>query len=210
MADRVYHYGIRQVYEWSQTTDGVLHPRTQVIAMLDRMADGQRVEVDVQATSSADCGAVASRKGDDLFILLYNHRKMRTPHVSEKVHLVIRDGRMKQGDSWNLSESRVDAGHATWAYAFAADCRAAGLKPLRQAGRYEGSVMLLYGQAGMDIFQKNKEKYQQLAQVAETLEPVQVGAGSFERDIDMEGHSVRLIRVRPLLQKETRSAPGAE
>jgi xylan 1,4-beta-xylosidase len=197
MADRVYRYGIRQVYEWSQTTDGVLHPRTQVIAMLDRMADGQRVETEVRADSAADCGALACRKGDDLYVLLYNHRALRRPSIPEKVQLVVSDGRMKKGAAWQLSETLLDATHASWAYAFAADCRAAGVKPLPQAGRYEGGLSLLYGPPGVEVFRKNREKYARLAQVSETAEQVEVGAGSFERVIDMAGHSVRLIRLSP-------------
>jgi xylan 1,4-beta-xylosidase len=197
MADRVYRTGIRRVYEWSQTTDGVLHPRTQVIAMLDRMAEGQRVETEVRADSAADCGAVACRKGDDLYVLLYNHRARRSPSVKEKVRLVVRDTRMKRGAVWQLSESLVDAEHAVWAYAFAADCRAAGVKPLPQAGRYEGGVSLLYGPPGVDIFRKNKEKYARLAQVTETAVPVSIVSGRYERDIEMAGHSVRLIKLSP-------------
>ncbi len=203
MADRVYRYGIRQVYEWSQTTGGILHPRTQVIAMLDRMADGQRVETDVRASSTADCGAVACRKGDDLYVLLYNHRARRRPAVPETVHLVVRDGRMRRGASWQVSESLVDAGHAVWAYAFAADCRAAGVKPLPQAGRYEGGVSLLYGKPGEEVFRMNKEKYARLAHVDETSETVRVSRGRFERDIEMAGHSVRLLRLTPPTKGET-------
>jgi len=202
MADRVYRYGIRQVYEWSQTTGGILHPRAQVIAMLDRMADGQRVETDVsRVTSDADCGAIAARKGDDLYVLLYNHRARRRPAVPETVHLVVRDGRMRRGASWQVSERLVDAEHASWAYAFAADCRAAGVKPLPQAGRYEGGVSLLYGKPGEAVFQKNKEKYAQLAQMTETAEQVQVGSKRFERDIEMTGHSVRLLKLTPSLRE---------
>ncbi len=197
MADRVYRYGVRQVYEWSQTTSGILHPRTQVIAMLDRMAGGQRLETDVRASSAADCGAVACRKGDDVYVLLYNHRARRRPSIPEKVHLVVRDGRMKRNAAWTLSESLVDAEHGTWAYAFAADCRSAGVMPLTQAGSYEGSVALLYGKPGLDVFMKNKAKYAKLANVDETSETVRVGRGRLERDIEMAGHSVRLIRLTP-------------
>ncbi len=213
LADRVYRTGIRQVYEWAQTTDGVLHPRTQVIAMLDRMADGQRLETEVRATSAADCGAVACRKGDDLYVLLYNHRALRRPSVPEAVHLVVQDSRMKKGAAWQLSETLVDAEHASWAYALAADCRAAGVRPLPQAGRYEGSVSLLYGRPGADVFRKNREKYARLSQPTETSEAVRAGPGRFERDIEMAGHSVRLIKLTPLLpegkSEKRRSSVGS-
>jgi hypothetical protein len=123
---------------------------------------------------------------------------LRRPSIPEKVHLVIRDERMKKGAAWQNAETLVDETHAVWAYAFAADCRAAGVKPQTQAGRYEGGVSLLYGKPGVDVFRKNKEKYARLAQVAEMSETVRVGSGRFERDIDMAGHSVRLIRLTPL------------
>ena len=42
-----------------------------------------------------------------------------------------------------------------------------------------------------------KEKYQCLAQLDETTETVRVGAGRFDRDIEMAGHSVRLFRLTP-------------
>ncbi len=197
LADRVYRQGIRQVYEWAQTTDGILHPRAQVIALLDRMAGGQRVDVKVRAESAAECGAVACRKGDDLYVLLYNHRARRRPSVPEKVRLVVRDARMRRGDTWRLSESLVDAEHGTWAYAFAADCRAAGVRPLPQAGRYEGSVSLLYGKPGVEVFRKNRETYARLAQVSEATAPVTVRSGRFERDLELAGHSVRLLKLSP-------------
>jgi len=71
------------------------------------------------------------------------------------------------------------------------------VKPLPQAGRYEGGVSLLYGKPGVDVFRKNREKYARLSQPAETSEAVQVGAGRFGRDIEMAGHSVRLIKLSP-------------
>ena len=202
MADRVYRYGIRQVYEWSQATSGLLHPRTQVIAMLDRMVGGQRLTVNVDASSAADCSAIACRKGDDLFVLVYNHRAERRRKVSEKVHLVVRDPRMQPGTEWGCAKSRIDAKHATWAYAFDADCRAAGMERLQGAGRYEGNVRLLYGDPGVKVFFKNREKYRKLAVLAESKVRVSVGAGSYKTDFDMEGHSVRLLRFSPPVHKE--------
>jgi xylan 1,4-beta-xylosidase len=197
IADCVYRYGIRQVYEWAQTTGGLLHPRTQVIAMLDRMSGGRRVAVEVQAVPEAECGAVACRKGDDLFVLLYNHRGRRRPQIPETVRLVIRDPRMKPGAAWTLKESRIDARSGTWAHAFAADCKAAGVEPLPGAGRHEGGVHLLYGPPGQAVFSKNIEKYRALSRNAETQEEIRCGDGGIERDIVMEGHSVRLLQGSP-------------
>ena len=200
LADRVYAHNIRQVYEWSQTTGGVLHPRTQVIKMLDWMSDGNRLAVDIEATSAANCGAIGCRKQGELFALVYNHRPLRRPTVSEGVHLVFRDARLKAGSQWRLSEWRIDAEHAAWARAFAADCEAAGVRPLPKAGRFEGAISYLYGEPGAKVFYKNREKYARLAALPKTQDDasVTVADGRFSLDFEMPGHSVRLLRLAPV------------
>lgn len=199
LASRVYAHKVFHVFEWAQATMGVPHPRTQVIAMLDQMSGGQRLAVDVQATSAADCGAIAVRKGDDLFALVYNHRPLRRPKVREGVHLVVRDPRMKAGATWKLSQWQIDAEHASWAYAFAADCEAAGVHPLPTAGRYEGALQYLYGEPGTAIFRKNREKYARLAVTPKTQDAssLPVADGQLSLDFDLPAHSVRLLRLTP-------------
>lgn len=199
LADRVYSYGIRQMYEWSETTAGILHPRTQVIALLDRMAGGDRVAVDVQGQSAASCGAVACRQGEKLLLLVYNHRDLRQPKVTERVHLVVRDPRMASGAAWQLSAWTVDETHGVWAYAFAADCEAAGLKPLPAAGFYEGSVTELYGEPGLEVFQRNRDKYARMS-VTPCPRDRETVTGDNDRlaiDLEMPGHSVQLIELSP-------------
>lgn len=199
LANRVYAHKILEVNEWAQTTSGVPHPRTQVIAMLDQMRGGQRLAVDVKATSAADCGAIAVRKGNDLFALVYNHRPLRHPKVREGVHLVLCDSRMQAGTTWKLSEWRIDAKHASWAHEFTADCEAAGVRPLPTAGRYEGALQYLYGEPGIAVFRKNREKYARLAAMPKTQDdaPVTVANGQVALDFNLDGHSVRLLRLSP-------------
>jgi xylan 1,4-beta-xylosidase len=199
LADRVYGYGIRQVYEWSQVTGGLLHPRTQVIEMLDGMAGGTRLRVDVEKTSANASGAIACRKGDDLFVLLYNHHFMRRPKVPEAVHLQIRDARMREGEEWKLSERLIDADHGVWAYAFAADCLAAGLTPDPKAGSYEGAISFVYGKDGAPVLYRNLEKYRKIAapQMVRKGEPLAVGSGGVTLDLDLTGHSVHLLKLSP-------------
>lgn len=199
LADRVYRHGVRQVYEWSQTTGGVPHARALVMTMLQTMSGGQRLAVDVAGESAADCGALAVRKSEDLYLLLYNHRPLRQPHVPEQVTLTIRDARFKAGASWLLDEQLVDADHGVWSYAFEADCRAAGLAPDPQAGRYEGAISLSHGDAGVALFGQHKARYAELARPAELAvdKPVEVGAGQVTLERDLAGHSVRLLRLRP-------------
>ena len=199
LADRAYFHNILQIYEWSQTTSGIRHPRAQVVQMLEWMSGGDRLAVDVNASSAANCGAIACRKGDDVYALVYNHRALRRPVIGEGVKLVLRDARMKQGQSWRLSEWRIDAEHAAWAREFAADCEAAGVKPLPTAGRFEGSIGYLYGKPGAEVFYKNKTKYAELAALPQTQDDVAVAVsdGQYTVSFEMPGHSVRLVKLSP-------------
>lgn len=197
LADRVYFHNILQVYEWSQTTGGVPHPRAQVIRMLDWMSGGRRLAVVIEAASAANCGAIACRKQTESFVLLYNHRPLRRPKVGEGVRLILRDSRMKSGQLWRLSEWRIDAEHGTWAREFAADCEAAGVKPLPEAGRFEGSIDRLYGPPGTKVFYENREKYARMAALVKTQDDVAVADGQCTHDFEMPGHSVRLLKLSP-------------
>lgn len=200
LADRVYALDVRELYEWDHATGGILHPKGHVIWMLEQMAGGRRAAVSVEGESAANCGAVASRKGDELLVMLYNHRPKRRAEVREDVHLVIKDARMKAGMSWRLSEWTVDRQKTVWAYAFDADARAAGLERLPGAGRYEGNPVKLYGERGSEVFRANAKKYARIARLPMTKDNVRTAAGDGQitLDIEMAGHSVRLIRLTPL------------
>jgi xylan 1,4-beta-xylosidase len=199
IADRVYRHGILHVNEWAQTTAGIPHPRTRVIAMLDDMAGGRRLAVDVEAGSQADCGAIASRKGESIHVLVYNHRPLRKPKVPETVRLRIEDSRMKAGAAWRATEWLLDADQGVWARTFDADFEAAGLTRLPVGGRYEGALGYTYGAEGAALFRKNLAKYAQLAEVPRIRGsyPVVVVDGSCAMDWEMPGHSVRLLRLDP-------------
>jgi len=197
LADRVYALGITQLFEWDHATLGVLHPRGRVIEMLEQMVGGARLAVSVDAASQAESSALACRQGDDLLLIVYNHRAQRRPNVSEKVHLVIRDRRMTAGAAWKMSEWTIDQERASWAYAFEADAKAAGLTMLPGAARYEGNPERLYGRQGWDVFRKNAAKYAELSIVPQTQKnaAVKTGDGQLTLDLDLAGHSVRLIRL---------------
>ncbi len=200
IADRVYRYNVAQVYQWDEATSGILQPRGEVIQMLERMAGGRRLAVEAAGQSAADCGAIACRKDDSLFVLLYNHRQWRQPQVAESVHLVVSDARMKSGGAWRLSEWSIDQTHGVWAYEFEADCAAAGVQPLARAGLYEGSVTRLYGEAGVPVFRRNADKYARLAATPQTRnnDAVTTANGQLTMDLDLPGHSVRLLQLTPL------------
>ncbi|MBN2582342.1 MAG: hypothetical protein JXL80_04690 [Planctomycetes bacterium] len=201
IADRAYAHDVRRVYEWAQTTDGLLHPRAQVIEMLSRMADGERLAVDPPQHAEADCGVIACRKNGDLFLLAYNHGTDREPKVGRSLGITIGGAGLAAGATFGRTEWTIDEHHGVWARAFEADCRAAGVEPLPEAGRYESNARLLYGEQGEQVFASNRDRYAALAILPVTRDDVLTASdgGRIVVDLEMPGHSVRLIRLSPAL-----------
>ena len=198
LAARVYALGVRKMYEWDEATMGVPHPRGLVLGMLEKMAGGTLLDATCAETSMVDTGAIACRKDDDLYVLVFSHRPERKAEGNEVLRLAVRDPRMLPGARWRITEETVDREHGVWAYAFEADATTAGLAPLPNAGLYEGSPSRLYGERGPEVFRKNIEKYRQMAVPAKTRdELVPVREGVLELALDMPPHSVRLLRLSP-------------
>ena len=201
LADRVYARGVRTVIEWDSATHGVLHPKGQVIGMLERMAGGERLAATPRSdpNAPAQCGAVACRKDGRLFVLLYNHAAQRRGGAARKVRLEFVDPALRAGAEWRASEWAVDANHAAWAYEFEADAAAAGVKPLPSAGLYEGSPTRLYGPDGETVFARNRAKYLRLAELPQTRrdEPLKAAGGKLVLEAALPSHGVRFLELAP-------------
>ncbi len=201
IARRVYEHRVRAVFEWDYATYGVMHPRGQVMALLERMVGGRQVPVEVlDAVSAADCHAIACARDGRLLVLLYHHRPPRDDGPDEIVHLEILDPRITRGDAWRLCEWTLDAQRTGWARAFRADAEAAGLQPLATAAAFEGSPGRCYGPAGIDLFHQNIERYRKLARLVQTRrdEPLTAADGQLRLTLHLPGHSVRLLELTPL------------
>ena len=120
------------------------------------------------------------------------------------MHLVVTDPRMADTPAWTLSEWTVAAQRGVWAYAYEADCAAAGVAPLDGAGRYEASPHRAYGPEGAKVFHRNRDTYLALSRLTPTREAdaVVVRDGGIMLDLVMTGHSVRLLELAP------RETPG--
>jgi len=153
----------------------------------------------VTSRSAATCGCLASRPGEKLLLLVYNHRDVLRPHVAEKVTLVVRDARMKRGNTWHVSEWTIDEQHGTWIYEMEADLAAAGVQRKPEAAQHEGGLGDAYGTWEIEAFQKNRAKYAAMAVTPQTRvnERVTVDEGSATMTFEMAGHSVRLIELSP-------------
>ncbi|NUP99993.1 MAG: hypothetical protein HUU35_09075 [Armatimonadetes bacterium] len=198
VADRVYRHNIQQVNEWGQTSGGLPHPRAQVLTMLEAMAGGRRLTVEAGGDSTAESGAIACRREDQLHLLVYNHRPLRRPKVTEQIALTIRDPQLLTGQRWRLTTTPLDAAHGVWAYAYEADCQAAGLRPEPTAGRYEGSLRLVYGQPGVELFFRNIERYRALGELrGETQEVAITTPGELTLEFALPGHGIRWLTLTP-------------
>ncbi|MFW6146337.1 MAG: GH39 family glycosyl hydrolase [Planctomycetota bacterium] len=193
IADRVYHHGIEKVYEWHHATDGVPHPKGHVIAMLERMAGGHRLEVTPSLTPDRDSGVIASRRDDALYLLVYRHTTGREDGAARTFTLTVDAADVS---AEGLTEWTVDATHAAWARAFEADCRAAGVEPLPTAGRFEGGIEKAYGRRGLPVWRDHRERYAALATLPETHDAqAAVADGRLTLTVPMTGHCVRLLRL---------------
>ena len=199
VAERVYDLDVQQVHEWAEATAGILHPRTHVIGMLERMQGGQRLPVAVDTVGAARAGALGCVKDGCYYILLYNHRPWRTPSIPEQIDLTLKAKRLSSADKWTVSEWGIDKDHGVFAHQLYADCEQAGIPPLPDSPIYGGNVALRFGSAVHKVLAQNRSKYAQLARPAELRrdEPLPVTDGAVRLTIEMPGHSVRLLVISP-------------
>ncbi len=199
VADMVYELDVPKVYMWATTCWGLPIPYTHTLRMLGEMEGGDRLAVNVQPSSSPDSGTIACRKGDNVMVLVYNHRPFREPKVAEEVALTVHDSRMRSGAQWRMSQRLVDAEHGVFMREFCADCEAAGIDPLPESGLFEGGISKRFGEAGVRLFRQNHENYVRMTEPLDVAEdaPVVVKDGHMTLRLKMPGHSVRFIELSP-------------
>ena len=200
IADKVYRLKVAQVHQWATTSFGMRHPRSHLHTMLGWMSGGTRLGVSIrESDSTALAGAIAAKRDGSIYLLLYNHRPLRTPQVQETVQLKIIDPRMKPVDIWQISEWRVDRDHGVFIRAFVEDCRKAGLTPLPDSAVLGGDIRRRWGAEGVKVLKANINRYRTLSKLPQTLknQELKVQEGGVAMKIEMPGHSVRLLKLTP-------------
>lgn len=199
VADRVYEMDVRQVHEWSQATTGILHPRTQVIEMLEQMQGGRRLRVSVKAQSAARAGAISCMKDGKYYVVLYNHRPYRSPSVPEHIDLTIRIQDPHDAKQWTLSQWGIDRDHGVFVHQLYADCQYSGIEPLPDSPIYGGNLTLRFGPSVRQIVRQNQARYTAMASPAAitSRQPLEVTGGVAKIAVPMPGHSVRLLVISP-------------
>ena len=197
VAGIVYRNGVAEVYEWSQSTGGLPHPRTHVTRMLEMMADGKRLDVTASGKAAGRAGAIACEKGGKVYVLLYSHHPLRAPKGGNTLALTIRGARIAKGPTWSLNEWTIDRDHGVWAHRMYRDCAEAGLKPLPKSPLYGGQPYRRFGEAWRGLFARNRAAYAKLAVFPQTAKdkPVPSRDGSIALTFDMPGHGVRLVEL---------------
>ncbi len=199
VASDVYRLGVAEVYEWSQSTAGLPHPRLQVLRMLEMMADGERLDVSSRGTAEGRAGAIACAKDGRLYVLAYNHHPERNRAGRAALAVRIRGTQIEGTGTWRMNKWSIDRDHGVWAHEMYRDCARAGLSPLPGSPLYGGQPRRRFGEGWRDVLARNKAKYVKLAVLPQTARDASVAAreGTLLLDLDMPDHSVKLIELAP-------------
>jgi xylan 1,4-beta-xylosidase len=207
VTEKVYRHRLAQVYQWSTTTNGIPHPRTHVMTMLERMQAGKRLRVD-PAPSTGEFGCIAGAKGGGIDLLVYRHKPEREDGEPARVRVGISG---LAGDSWRIARGDIiDHEHSGYIHALYKDLADAGIKPLEKApllgdksgkaGRtpvFGAVVSERYGPEGQKFFNVRHEKYRELGRLR-ALEPLPALAkdsNGISLALDLAGHSVAYLRL---------------
>ena len=202
VADRVYDLDVQHVHEWAEATAGLLHPRTYVIGMLERMQGGQRLDVSIDGESAARAGALACFKDGSYYVLLYNHRPWRSPSIPEQIELTLK-AKSLQDPEWMISQWGIDRKRGVFVHQLYADCEQAGLEPLPDSPIYGGNIALRFGPPVQKILAQNRADYAKLAppELMRQEEHLTVSDGVARMTVDMPGHSVRFLVISPIQER---------
>jgi len=198
-SDIVYKNNIEEVYEWSTTTLGIPHPRTQVIRMLEMMSGGERIDVTKSGNPNGYAGAIACVKEGKVYILLYSHQINRIPVVGNTISLKLGGIKIAKTRQWFMNEWTVDKNHAVWVYEMYDDLAKAGIKPDPGAPVYDGSLNRTFSGNWKKVFDENRARYEKMAEFPLTAEKkkVKIKKNIIQLNYDMPGNSVKLIELTP-------------
>jgi hypothetical protein len=214
---------IARIHQWATTTsmdtapdapgfeevsalmpEGMSVPYSHVLSMLEAMAGGERLRVETQETAATGAfstvGAVASRKDDNVFVLLFNHKPGREKDPPRQVSLVMEQHAGANAGAWELSEWLLDAEHGGFTRALQDDCVAAGLKRASaDAPACAANIAESFGLDGVRVWRRNFAKYESLSRLhaVRLAQPVPADCASrLKWTVAMPTHSVRFLRLK--------------
>ena len=212
MTERIYRNDVSEVFQWHTSTYGIPHPRTHVLALLERMTGGRRLSVEgIRRSDEGSVGCVAARSGTVVDVLVYRHTTAREDGSAEPITVRV-NAPGENGVRWSVDEAYIiDAEHSGYIRAFYQDAEAAGLKPYED-GLVHGKGMVKglgapmfgvlvekrFGPEGRVLFDANRAKYKALAALSplRPLPDAVVDADGVSICVSMRSHSVIYIRLR--------------
>jgi xylan 1,4-beta-xylosidase len=196
VAEKVYQHRLPQVFQWNTTSLGVPNPRANVLSLLERMHDGQHLAT--QSPAPGEIGCLAGGKNGGLDLLIFRHKTERANEPVAEIELSLY-GKLLGGKKWkNKQANLVDADHSNFIRTFHADAKAAGIKAMPDVGEFCSSPVWQFGEAGRDLFERNRKKYESLSQLASSKPPAIKQRGSRATfSLEMMPQSVIYLRLEP-------------
>lgn len=201
IADLAYQYKVTEIYDWGQeSTDGLATGRRNVTSMLLKMEGGNRLVANDKLEGYA--GIIPVLKDDKIYLLIYNHNTKRSSTASQTVYPKIQGGQIATSTKWTLNEWTVDKENGIFMHELYADVKAAGItnKTTSSARIYGNRPDDYFNEGWQDVFNANKSKYMELAQLPRTIKDSTVSKTVDDElilKVDLAPHSVKLIELIP-------------
>lgn len=198
ITDKVYRENVAQIYQWSTTTGAVPHPRTHVLALLEKMQGGKRLGT----TGGADgAGCIAGARNGGIDLLVYRHRADPDDEAPLAIRIAV-SGKAVAGRKWRVTQANlIDREHSNYIHTLYRDLDEAGIKPLdkpvKQLPLFGVNVGERYGAAGARFFNTHQDRYKQAGALCR-IEPAPALSNSPEGigfALDLAGHSVVYLRL---------------
>jgi hypothetical protein len=199
IADRVYKLNVADIFQWATTTYGIANPRTHILALLEEMESGELIKVESsQPDDQERIGCLAVKKNDGYDLMIYRHRPEREELGVKELKVKIEGEDFIQGN-WKVTEAKIiDHQHSGYIRTLYQDIEEAGIESLEDSPYFGGQMERRYGKKGREIFEKNREKYKEIGELAEIEQANKLVESSDEClyiNADMASHSVLFIRL---------------
>lgn len=203
IAEMVYRLDVREVHQWTMWTIGVPDPRMRVLELLDRMAGGNQLAVEVPPTPDEKTafGVIAAKKGKTFSAFCFNHHADREGGPPRSFNIRIAGEDFAKDSAWKVREWRVDRDHGVFIHQAYADLEANGYTVIEGSPLFGGDIKLRYGPKANTFLQSRKQSYLELSQIKPRLwdDPVApVEDGILQISVQIPPHGVALLEIEPL------------
>ncbi|WP_282035778.1 GH39 family glycosyl hydrolase [Saccharicrinis aurantiacus] len=201
IAGLAYDYKVTEIYDWGQEDEkGLNTGRRNVTSMFLKMEGGDRLATAKKLSGYA--GVIPVSKEGKLFLLVYNHNTKRDSKASRTIYPKLEGSLIANNTSWKMNEWTIDSEHGVFMHELYKDVKEAGVtnKTSSSARIYGNRPSDYFNDGWEDVYEDNKAKYTELAELPQTISDSIVGKlddGSLTLKLSLEPHSVKLIELIP-------------